>query len=157
MRRLNMSESDLISYIYKGLINNFGDRFSVYFNPVDIKNLKISTSGSAIPDICVIDKKQPASNYTFIEVKGEKPTYDLPMGTISVLNKMKNDNKRFNPNFILVSGSSISPEVEAELTKNKIVLLKEFQKNKIVSDLVNIIYKFVEEKPETEENSQNGE
>jgi hypothetical protein len=100
------------------------------------------TDEESIPDIMILDENERP--IFLIEVKGTYPSDELPYGTIRTLKRIKKTFSLWHPNLLLITPSSIPPQLQTNLDKEKIRVIKHKDNRKTLSELITIIEETVE-------------
>lgn len=93
---------------------------------------------SAPPDIVIYNS---ATNHTtLLEVKGSRlADNDLPPATVPAMRRIKEANKKLNPDLVLVSASNLTGRLRSQLDSEDVKVIEFNGEDQLITDVVNAI------------------
>ena len=92
---------------------------------------------SVDPDLLLINKN--TDRITYINIIGNNPNFDLPVGTAVRYRKFKRELQEPDPHLILVTGSTVPDYLEEELSVDGVDIVEIDDENDAVKDIVETI------------------
>jgi hypothetical protein len=119
---------NLIEQIAKKLPEKLGEkRFEIQIP--SSSDIKIKGE----PDLVIHDREK--NKITLLSVSGSELSDDLPLAVVPVFLNLKEDNKKEDPQVVLISKSKITDQVKRYLDLGKIDFIEGHEEDQVVADI----------------------
>jgi hypothetical protein len=126
------SSEDVVHELIKVLPEKLAGRYKMMPEYSRDQNTGVQIRGN--PDIVIYDEQK--NHYILLEVKGARPSDDLPLATVPVMRKLKEANTHLNPDMVLLTASHVPPHLKDELEGEKVKVIEYKNEEKLVTDLL---------------------